>query len=159
MCSALTEDVAPIKNTTLPTESWEPGGENDSTCLVGRLEDDLKGRQMQTEKRSESGGNLSVFMLVGFSRRINQREHTGERSYQRNTTGRRHTLEGCMSTRLREGVRSRERQSPGRKLRDPHPQQGWGGPHRPRPDLGYLTRVEAGRQGKRRVLPVEENNH
>lgn len=62
---------------------------------------------------------------------------------------RRHTLEGCMSTRLREWVRSHERQSPGRKLGDPHPQQGWGGPHHPRMDLRYLTRVEAGRQGKK----------
>lgn len=80
-------DVAPIKNNRLPTEPWEPDGENNSTCLAGRLEDDLKGRQMKTEKRSESGGNLSVFMLLGFSGRINQRGHTGERSYQRNNTG------------------------------------------------------------------------
>lgn len=83
----LTEDVAPIKNNRLPTEPWVPDGENNSTCLAGRLEDDLKGRQMKTEKRSESGGDLSVFMLLGFSGGIHQREHTGDRSYQRNTTG------------------------------------------------------------------------
>lgn len=67
----MTEDVAPIKNNRLPTEPWAPDGENNSTRLAGRLEDDLKGRQMKTEKRSESGGDLSVSMLLGFSGRIN----------------------------------------------------------------------------------------
>lgn len=76
------------------TEQWEPDGENDSACLVGRLEDDVEGKQMKTEKRSEPGDNLSGFMLVsGFSRKIDQREHTGGRSDQRNNPGKRLDLE------------------------------------------------------------------
>lgn len=76
------------------TERWEPDGENDSACLVGRLEVDVEGKQMKTEKRSESGDNLSGFMLVsGFSRKIDQREHTGGRSDQRNNPGKRLDLE------------------------------------------------------------------
>lgn len=62
---------------------------------------------------------------------------------------RRHTLEGCMSTRLREWVCSHERQSPGRKLGDPHPQQGWGGPHHPRTDSDTSPEWKLGRQGKK----------